>query len=123
MSQIYYSASKRGFFIEKQHELPDDVVAITDERHHELMFAQSIGHVIVPDANGKPIAVPFEPSAEDLKRHLVITARELLTASDIAVLQAYEAGKTVPEAIVTYRRELRDVLRGTRATLPTPPTE
>ena len=57
---VSYSAATGGFYWPGD-AAPDDAVAITAERHAELMAAQEIGGTIVADADGAPIAVMPPP--------------------------------------------------------------
>ena len=56
---IYYSALNRGFYNDEIHgpdDLPGDIVFVSQEEWQACMDAQARGLVIVPDANGRPVA-------------------------------------------------------------------
>ena len=55
----FYSASKKGFFNAEINgeNIPLDAVSITDEYYQELLYGNSNGQTIEPDANGNPILV------------------------------------------------------------------
>jgi hypothetical protein len=84
---VFYSPSSRGFFVSTIHEcMPEDVVEIAPELHAHLLAEQAQGRVIVPCADGTPIAVDRpNPTPEQLaamlcaavQRHLDATARQM----------------------------------------------
>lgn len=75
---MYYcriNETRGGFFDAKDHgeigspdcTIPEGAREITDEQHAELLAAQDNGKLIVPDADGYPIAIePPPPSDEEL---------------------------------------------------------
>lgn len=119
---LYYSKTTNGFYHEElTPTLPSDAVAITEEVHQALLAGQAEGRVLTSDANGHPLLVVVERSAEELRQQLLSAARLRLTASDIVVLRLVEHGLAVPENYRAYREALRAVLRGEQTTLPTEP--
>lgn len=52
---------------------------------------------------------------------LLLNAQSALAASDVTLLRAFEEEKTIPKEWVTYRQELRKVIRGESKTLPNRP--
>jgi len=126
MSNIYFSASTKGFYLDDIHgdNIPDDAVKITAKRHDELMQAQAEGKSISADKGGHPVASdPPPPSAEEISAQLSRSAQEELDKSDVTVARCYEAGVPVPEQWRTYRSALRAIVKApTSATeLPTRP--
>lgn len=67
---LYYSAQNNGFYDDEIHtKLPPDCVAITREKHLQLLEAQSQGKIISADREGNPIAEePARASLEDYKK-------------------------------------------------------
>lgn len=126
----FYSPSTRGFYHSDVHDeaaRPHDVKEISDDRHRELFAGQASGQIIVPDETGMPalatIVVTDEERAAARQRELTQLAQDALIKSDVLVLRHYEAGETVPAEWVLYREQLREVVRGTRDTLPAAPSE
>ena len=64
---IYYSASEKGFFhSDNGGNLPHDAVEVSQEHYENLFILQSRGLVIVPAADGTPMAVgPTPPSVDE----------------------------------------------------------
>lgn len=63
MSQIYYSAERRGFIPQDATELPGDAVPVKRSRYNKLLADQEAGAEILPNANGTPVA-KHPPTAE-----------------------------------------------------------
>lgn len=106
--KIYYSKSARGFFMEglnPEEQIPADRVEITEQRHGELMQAQSDGMEIVGDDNGNPITI--DPSTKPMTAEDARQKREaLLIDSDWTQMPDAPVDKA---AWATYRQALRDV--------------
>lgn len=71
---ISYSAKSQGFYhssLDYGDNLPDDLIAISDDYHAELLDQQSVGKIICSDKNGYPIVVdpPLE-TPEQAERRL-----------------------------------------------------
>ena len=64
---LYFSASAAGFFDDRLHpSQPVDAVAISEQRHAELLAAQAEGRRICADAQGRPVARdPAKPPLEE----------------------------------------------------------
>lgn len=77
---MFFSKSTGGFYSTDIHgdNIPADAVEFSEAYYLELMQAQSQGKIIKPDANGFPIAVDYEPTAEEKIAGLEITLRNLL---------------------------------------------
>ena len=60
---LSYSKTTRGFYDSEIHgdAVPTDAVEITAEEHMALLNAQAAGKAIVPDVDGRPIAVDQPP--------------------------------------------------------------
>lgn len=56
----FYSASTGGFYVSKVHgkAIPADAVEVSDAQYAALFEAQSQGHEIKADADGRPVARP-----------------------------------------------------------------
>ena len=54
--KIYYSPSKKGFYIDEMHGdlIPVDAVEIPEQLHQDLIAGESHGKVITVDSNGYP---------------------------------------------------------------------
>ena len=87
--------------------IPEDAVAITAERHAELMAAQAQGKTL-DQRGGKPVALDYVPSADELE---AIRRRERdrrLSGSDWTQLP--DALDTAQRASwAAYRQQLRDL--------------
>lgn len=59
----HYSPSTGGFYHDRVHgaAMPADVIDIGHDAHRELMEAQGSGKMIVPGADGAPVAVDRPP--------------------------------------------------------------
>lgn len=76
-----YSATTGGFYPKTTDypTPPDDLVDISDAYHAELIAAQALGKVIVPDADGVPQAIdppPADPVA--LREIMAVSFTQLL---------------------------------------------
>lgn len=62
----YYSQSTGGFYTDELHgtDLPPDAVEVSAAEHHALMQAQAAGQIILPDADGRPMAVAAPPPSD-----------------------------------------------------------
>lgn len=86
---IFYSAASNGFFDDRVHRsLPDDAVAITAERHTELLALQSAGKVIQPGRNGHPTARAIVSTIEKRRAAAIVSIKaaartRILAISDI----------------------------------------
>lgn len=81
---ILFSAQANGFYDTDIHTMwPPDAMAITAERHAELMEAQSAGKLIAADAEGAPVAVdpPPPPARTPLLARLAARLRPGRTAA------------------------------------------
>jgi len=96
MSEVYYSAARRGFFHAATHPtLPDDAVRISRLRHRQLLDAQAQGRTIVANDKGRPVLAPIVPPS-----------LEQLRAQASAAVNA-EAGRRIL-AVATLERQTND---------------
>lgn len=109
---LYYSPRNSGFYDPAIHaSLPDDAVAITPEKHRNLMAAQSRGQIIVAGKNGHPIAIdPPKQGHEQALAALRARRDELLRQSDFSQLPDAPLTTTQRAAWRTYRQALRDIV-------------
>lgn len=124
---MQYSPSTGGFYAVEIHgsNIPADALEITAEEHAALLEAQSLGKVIVPDPDGRPVAVdPPAPTAEELAVIRAAAIRSELTAIDAAsarplraILAAQAAGQTPAQADVDRLAELEAQAVALRAEL------
>lgn len=66
---MFFSKITNGFYDPEIHgeNIPEDAVAITHERHAELIAGQSAGKIISADKNGSPIMTdPPPPTPEQI---------------------------------------------------------
>jgi len=85
-------------------------VEITDAEHAALLSAQGLGKIIVPDADGRPVAVdPPAPTAEEQARIIRAQRDALLTACDWTQLPDSPLPAATKTAWATYRQDLRDI--------------
>lgn len=122
---FYYSKTTGGFYTDDIHgkNIPADAVKITAEQHQALLDAQSLGKVIMADANGAPIAANAPaPSAAQLWSMYQDKAKQALIASNITMIRCVENGVAIPPAWATYCKSLRAIVGATTgdATLPLP---
>ncbi|MBK6801657.1 hypothetical protein [Novosphingobium sp.] len=70
---MLYSATTRGFYVDGDQSAPSDAVKISATRHAALLDAEAQGHLIEPDAKGRP---QIRTRAVDIaaQRALLITA-------------------------------------------------
>jgi len=115
MTNIYYSASERGFFTDEIHgdKLPADVVEITDAEYRTLLDGQSEGQIIASDASGRPLlAQRPEPTPDDLAAAARSRRDALLNDLDAIVsnpLRWSEFSDDQRAAFSGYRKALLDV--------------
>ncbi len=120
-----FSKSTLGFYVREVHgaNIPADAVEISDAAYEQVMEAHHKGGLdLAADANGYPVTVPHAPTPEMVARKLQSDAKAALRRSDTVVLECYEQGAPVPPQWVDYRAQLRAVLNGASASLPTPPS-
>jgi hypothetical protein len=127
----YYSPSTGGFFSEEIHGIknkagslvPDDAVEISEEKHSELLEAQSSGKEIHPDADGRPVAVKPRPSAPTVDG---VKARAKALLADCDWTQLADVDEETRSAFAPYRALLRGILTQTTdpaaVIWPEPPT-
>lgn len=81
---MFYSKSTGGFYVREVHghNMPSDVVEITEQEHADLLEGQALGKVIVADSAGRPVlqSPPFEQLANIERdwRDEELTARQWL---------------------------------------------
>lgn len=123
---IYY---KNGFYASNHPSIPSGAVQITDAQHQELLDLQTQGKIIQPDSNGFPIAVTA-PVTVNIKADALAE----ISKADITIIRArlkHESiiGNRIPILIpfsppidwLTYKDQLREVIAGTRTTMPNKP--
>lgn len=77
MGKKFFSKSTLGFYDDQIHvQRPDDAVEISDEKHSEIMTAQSEGKAIAADQDGHPIAVDRDPPSPEAVIKMQINALE-----------------------------------------------
>ena len=108
---LFYSAAKGGFFDDEIHSaLPDDALELSRGQHTELMRLQGDGCIIVPNAQGFPVAVdPPPPSADERLAALRDQRDKLLRASDYTQMPDLPIGAELRAEWATYRQALRDL--------------
>lgn len=125
---MYYcriNDTRGGFFDSKDHgeigspgcTIPEGAKKITDAQHAELLAAQDNGKLIVPDADGYPIAIdPPRPSDEDLAAVERVWRDQCLSETDSVVTRHRDELEDGSETTLTsaqyaelqaYRRALR----------------
>lgn len=111
---LYYSASQLGFFDTNIRgiTLPDDAVLISKEEYANLMLAQEQGKIIRPDANGRPVAIFYNPNDDEKKEICKLAAKRALQESDWAELPSVSDPTRSPHLVnvdefLSYRSELR----------------
>ncbi|ALI05200.1 phage tail protein [Pseudomonas fluorescens] len=98
--------------------IPEGAKEITDEQHAELVSAQNNGRLIVPDADGYPIAIdPPPPSEEELAAAERVWRDQRLSETDGVVTRHRDELEEGVEPTLTaaqytelqaYRRALRN---------------
>lgn len=59
---MFFSPSTCLFYPIKKHQaVPSDVVEVSDETFRECLAAREQNKLIVPDANGRPVAIDRVP--------------------------------------------------------------
>lgn len=107
--KIYYSSTTKGFYLKDVHgdNMPPDCIEITEDEHKNLLEAQSNGKQIVPDNNGRPIAIvpkPREITWDEIKK----IRNGKLSETDWIMLGDANP-KPSKEAWLIYRQALRDI--------------
>lgn len=107
----YYSPSTRGFYDPAIHgtNMPEDVVALTDQQHAELLEEQSAGKEIHPNEEGFPRAQEKVFTDEELWTILRARRDRLLKDSDWTQMQDSPLLPESKAAWAAYRQELRNV--------------
>ncbi|OJY65516.1 MAG: hypothetical protein BGP16_12890 [Sphingobium sp. 66-54] len=130
MTGFRYSPSTRAFYhVDLNAAIPPDALAVSDARHAELMALQSEGRTIVPDADGRPVAVaPPAPPPAIAMMLLRRRRNRLLAASDRTQIADFPIGEAERAAWADYRTALRALPEtcggdASAAVWPVPPTE
>lgn len=113
----FYSRSTGGFYtkdIHAEHQIPADVVEITDEYWRELLDAQARGQQIVCGTHGEPIAVDRDPAPGLLmSRDIALRETDWLVARhrDEVELDPNQTTLTTEQyqALQSWRRTLRNL--------------
>ncbi|HMT03023.1 MAG TPA: hypothetical protein PKD00_06910 [Burkholderiales bacterium] len=121
--QYYYSPQSKGFYVDNIHgaNIPNDGVKINQKQYTEFFAKQSSGK-FTWDFNGKSfiyteVIINYEEIA---KTQLIAKAKILLLESDWQVLpdKFNNYSLTKQKAIIEYREQLREVVRGNVAVIP-----
>lgn len=128
---IYYSALTRGFYASDVHGkkgepgsfVPQDALEISEAKYQELFDAQANGKIIVPDEEGRPVAVTRPPQAPTLES-VKAQAKALLAECDWTQLADVDAATRT--SFAPYRSLLREIIAQTTdpaaVIWPEPPT-
>ncbi|KFA59044.1 hypothetical protein GAPWKB11_0933 [Gilliamella apicola] len=86
---IYYNSKENAFYDADINEIPADSIQITQEKHAELLNAQSKGFVIQPDDKGYPIAAEYVMTLTEIKAINESKQQQLINVANekIAILQ------------------------------------
>lgn len=122
--QYFYSPINQGFFIDIVNpSMPTDVIAITEKQYKEFFEKQASGkYTWFFDIETKEFVYTKRPFKyeEIAKQQCIIKAQALLMETDWQVLadkfKSYSTQKQA--AIIEYREQLREVVRGHRNELP-----
>lgn len=93
---MFFSKTTNGFYDPKIHgeNIPEDAVAITHERHAELMAGQAAGKIISGGNDGYPILTdPPAPTAEQVILSQIAAIEATITQRRIREAALTEAGK------------------------------
>lgn len=99
---FFYSKITGGFYAREIHgnNIPADAVEITEAEHAALIEGQSLGKLIVADANGHPILQdPPPPTAEQIMARMEARMQQWLDE------QAQALGYDDIKSAVTYAEE------------------
>lgn len=126
---LYFSPGAVAFFDEELHDtMPADVVAITANRHRQLMAEQATGRIIVAGPDSQPRTIPPAPASDDRLIAALRRRRDrLLSACDHTQMADAPLAGDQRALWRNYRQALRD-LPETVADLsaidwPTPPAK
>ena len=105
--EYFYSETTNGFYVEGIHsEIPEDSIAISAERHAQLIDELSIGKIINIGADGLPKAIDApDPTVEELSEIIRSKRNELLLQSDWMASQ----DRVMSQEEKDYRQALRDI--------------
>jgi hypothetical protein len=108
---LFFSPSALAFFDDAIHAaLPSDAVAITVDRHRQLMDEQATGRRIAADADGQPITVaPPPPTDQQLLAALRQRRNRLLASCDHTQMPDVGLTDAQREEWRVYRQALRDL--------------
>lgn len=108
---IFYSQKTGGFYVSGIHEIiPDDAVAISTEKHRELLDGESKGKRISATADGSPILADRIITEEQLLSRKKKEASIYLKNTDWYVTRMMETGKPIPDDVLQKRQEARALL-------------
>lgn len=104
-----YSETTAGFYIEGMHvNIPSDAVSISSAQYEALIQEHVKGRRIVLGSDG--IAVIDETPDVSQSAEEVREKRDaLLRDTDWYIVRAYETKLDIPEEMVVYRKDLRDI--------------
>lgn len=113
----FYSNSTGGFYtrdIHADHQIPADVVEISDEQWRELLDAQSRGQQIVPGTHGGPVSAERDPRPGLIsQRDAALRETDWLVARHRDEVELGPARTTLTDeqyvALQLWRRELRAI--------------
>ncbi|MGC1304613.1 MAG: tail fiber assembly protein [Caulobacteraceae bacterium] len=108
---MYRFCPSLGFFHpDVNAKIPAHAVAVSDERHAELIKAQSAGARIVPDDHGRPIAIlRAGPTMDELWRRVRRERDVCLAASDWTQLGDAPLSHGERALCAAYRAALRAI--------------
>jgi len=124
MTKYYYSPTTGAFYTPEVHGLvdrmPGDITEITEAEWQKLLAAQSSGKQIVAGTHGKPIAVKYRHTDEELAaelrrvRNLALAETDGLVARHRDELDMGLATSIETEnyrRLVKWRQALRDITK------------
>jgi len=97
---LFYSRSRRGFFVAALHgaAIPEDAVAVTRDEHQALLAAQADGKEIVPSVDGHPVSATLPAASPPapirairtfaFRRRLPVATRQTITLAAAAAMRA-----------------------------------
>lgn len=108
---LFYSAATGSFYDDAIHrDIPADARTVSSEQHAALLQMQGQGKIILPDAQGAPVAMDPPPrSPSDYLANIRAQRDKLLRATDYTQMPDLPIDPERRAEWAVYRQALRDL--------------